>query len=455
MSARVLVVDDIEANRRLLQAKLEAQYFDVTLVDSGAAALVSVEEETPDIILLDVMMPGMDGYEVCRRLKSKAATKHIPIVMVTALSDAEDRIKGLDVGAEDFLTKPVDDFALMSRINALLRYNAVAFELRQRQATGLRAGAVEEINDDELDRPARIFVIDDNPRVSARVASILREGGHTATTLLEAGTVKDLAEKGVDILMLSLNARAYDPLKLVAHFKMNETTRAMSIILTCDTDDKVLAGKGLELGASDVIFAPIDRQELLARIRTQARRYRYIEILRDRVDRGLELSVVDQLTGLYNRRYMTSQLRQLMKRSVLGHETLSVVMVDIDHFKDVNDTYGHEAGDDVLRELADRLRENVRPMDIVCRSGGEEFLIVMPDTSGDLACAAAERIRRAVAAETFTIERNKEPLDVTLSAGVATTSGGNDTIADVLKRADTALYQAKTAGRNRVGSVAA
>ncbi|HBT35944.1 MAG TPA: PleD family two-component system response regulator, partial [Hyphomonas sp.] len=140
MTARVLVVDDIEANRRLLQAKLEAQYYTVMLAENGIEALNMVERSEPDIILLDVMMPGMDGYEVCRRLKENPATAHIPVVMVTALNDAEDRVRGLDVGAEDFLTKPVDDFALMARMGAITRYNAVASELRQRQASGLRAG---------------------------------------------------------------------------------------------------------------------------------------------------------------------------------------------------------------------------------------------------------------------------------------------------------------------------
>lgn len=455
MSARILVVDDIEANRRLLQAKLEAQYFDVLLAENGVEALAVAENDAPEIILLDVMMPGMDGYEVCSRLKSNPITAHIPVVMVTALTDSEDRIRGLAAGAEDFLTKPVDDFALMSRINALLRYNAVASELRQRQASGLRAGAVEEIDEEELNRPARVFVIDDNPRASARIASMLREGGHSAATLLEAGTMSDLSGQGVDILMLSLSAQSYDPLKLVAHFKMNTATRAISVIIVCDADDKETASKGLELGASDVIVSPVDRQELLARIRTQVRRYRYIEILRERVDRGLELSVIDQLTGLYNRRYMMSQLQQLMQRSVMGGQPVSVMMADIDHFKVVNDTHGHEAGDDVLREIADRLRENVRPMDVVCRPGGEEFLIIMPDTPGDMACAAAERIRRAVASEPFIVAGGGKGLDVTLSAGVATIDGANDTISDFVKRADTALYQAKTAGRNRVESVAA
>ena len=204
-----------------------------------------------------------------------------------------------------------------------------------------------------------------------------------------------------------------------------------------------------------MIFAPIENQELLARVRTQARRTRYIEMLRDRVDRGLELSVIDQLTGLYNRRYMNNQLEQLMQRSLMGGRPVSVLMADIDHFKAVNDTYGHDAGDEVLQEMAKRLKTNSRVMDVVCRPGGEEFMVIMPDTPGDLACAAAERIRRSVAAEPFVVSGGAREISITLSAGVSTIRGASDTIADLIKRADTALYQAKAAGRNRVESIAA
>jgi two-component system cell cycle response regulator len=455
VTARVLVVDDIEANRRLLQAKLEAQYYTVMLAENGIEALSMVERSEPDIILLDVMMPGMDGYEVCRRLKENPATNHIPVVMVTALNDVEDRVRGLEVGAEDFLTKPVDDFALMARMGALTRYNAVASELRQRQASGLRAGIDGGDGVHVKDQPARLFVVDDNPRTSTRIADTLRSGGHTAITLLEAGGMKGLNELGVDILVLSMLSDRYDALKLCAHFKMNEATRSISILLICDPDDRQRAGKGLDLGASDVIFAPIEKQELLARVRTQARRTRYIEMLRDRVDRGLELSVIDQLTGLYNRRYMNNQLEQLMQRSLMGGRPVSVLMADIDHFKAVNDTYGHDAGDEVLQEMAKRLKTNSRVMDVVCRPGGEEFMVIMPDTPGDLACAAAERIRRSVAAEPFVVSGGAREISITLSAGVSTIRGASDTIADLIKRADTALYQAKAAGRNRVESIAA
>mgnify|MGYP001308667147 FL=1 len=291
--------------------------------------------------------------------------------------------------------------------------------------------------------------------MATRIADMLKTGGHSAFTLHEAGGMTGLNELGVDILVLSMLSDRYDALKLCAHFKMNEATRSISILLICDPDDRQRAGKGLDLGASDVIFAPIEKQELLARVRTQARRTRYIEMLRDRVDRGLELSVIDQLTGLYNRRYMNNQLEQLMQRSLMGGRPVSVLMADIDHFKAVNDTYGHDAGDEVLQEMAKRLKTNSRVMDVVCRPGGEEFMVIMPDTPGDLACAAAERIRRSVAAEPFVVSGGAREISITLSAGVSTIRGASDTIADLIKRADTALYQAKAAGRNRVESIAA
>lgn len=454
-TARILIVDDIEANRRLLQAKLEAHYHTVLLAENGPQALRLARRELPEIILLDVMMPGMDGFEVCRRLKADPVTSYIPVVMVTALSDAEDRVKGLDAGAEDFLTKPVDDFLLTSRISALMRYNTVAAELRQREASGLRSGAMEDLSREEIDRPSRVFIVDDDPRSSARIAGMLRAQGHLVSTLLEAGEMGNLAAERVDVVIVSLFCRSFDPLKLCAHFRVNPVTRSISMILVCDPHDRERALKGLEIGASDMITVPVDRQELAARIRTQTRRTRYIDILRERVDRGLELSVIDQLTGLHNRRYMNGQLHQLIKRAARGHGALSVMMADIDHFKAVNDTYGHQAGDDVLREIGKRFLSNVRPTDVVCRTGGEEFVVIMPDTPGDKACAAAERIRKAVAAEEFSVLGGRQSLAITVSAGVASLQSPSDGIDDLIHRADTALYQAKSSGRNRVRTIAA
>ncbi|GGB61204.1 PleD family two-component system response regulator [Henriciella pelagia] len=456
MSARILVVDDILANRRLMQAKLEAKYYTVLLAENGVQALQVAETEQPEIILLDVMMPGMDGYEVCRRLKGNPATSHIPIVMLTALSEASDRIRGLEAGADDFLTKPVDDFALMARIGALNRYNAVALELRKREASGVKSGALSEDENEALERGANILVVDTNPRTIREIRYPLEAAGHSVLTLEEAEGRSALMTDPLDIVLLALSDQAYDPLRLCAHFRTTGSTRSVSIIVMAHDRDREIVAKALDLGATDVISTPVIPEELIARVATQTRRARYVEILRQRVDKGLELSVVDQLTGLYNRRYMNNQMALWLRRSAQGGSPMSVVSADIDHFKAVNDMYGHEAGDRVLQEFANRIMVNVRPKDIVCRPGGEEFLVIMPETSGDLACTAAERIRRAIAAEPFEIDSaSGKEIDITVSAGVATYTGDDDTAADMLKRADKALYVAKSAGRNQVKSVAA
>ncbi len=454
MSGRILVVDDILANRRLLQAKLEARYFEVILASNGHEALKAAVEQSPDVILLDVMMPGMDGYEVCRRLKADPKTAFIPVVMVTALSQQESRLQGLKAGADDFITKPFDDFGLLTRIGALLRYHSVASELRQREASGAPQVFDLDLDAEAMDRPSRVVVVDESVHRARRISDYLRRAGHVTASLQDAG--REAEGRGIDVLILALDQQGFDPLRLCAQFKMGERTRAVAILLICDelTQDKAL--KALELGASDIIMSPVDREELLARVLTQTRRTRYIEILRRRVDRGIELSIIDPLTGLYNRRYMMNQLTQLLGRSTVDAGPVSVAAFDIDHFKLVNDTHGHGVGDDILRQFAARLRDNVRPMDIVCRQGGEEFLIIMPGITGDLGCMAAERIRCAVAARAFDMGEGVPPLAVTVSAGVATNEDQqSDSPQGLLRTADEALYAAKRSGRNRVMSRAA
>lgn len=455
MSARVLVVDDILANRRLMKAKLEAHYYTVLLAENGQDALDKALHEKPHIILLDVMMPGMDGYEVCERLKADDRTQHIPVVMLTALSEAEDRIRGLEAGADDFLSKPIDDFALTARLEALTRYNLVAHELRAREATSQQGTVLTDDERAELERPADVLVIDSAEAEANRLAAALREVGHQVLTWQEGQDRGRNVLSGVDVIVLALSDQNHDALRLCAQLRTLQTRNAVSIIVTFDVADGKSATQALALGASDMVANPVNHHELQARVRTQVKRSRYVEILRRRVDRGLELSVIDQLTGLYNRRYMLSQLKQWMKRAASGVDPLSVVAFDIDHFKHINDEHGHEAGDNVLKAFAERIQMNVRPKDIVCRPGGEEFLVIMPETPGDLACVGAERIRHAIADEMFDLKRDNTSVDITVSAGVATYSGKDDTLADLLHRADQALYRAKQLGRNRTESLAA
>jgi two-component system cell cycle response regulator len=229
----------------------------------------------------------------------------------------------------------------------------------------------------------------------------------------------------------------------------------LPILAVIDPDERPRMVKALEIGINDVLPRPIDPQELSARARTQIKRKRYTDFLRKNLDHSLELAVTDQLTGLHNRRYMTGQLGALVNRATRGGEPVGALLIDIDHFKKINDGFGHDVGDEVLQEFAVRLASNVRAVDLPCRYGGEEFVVIMPDTPLAAAERIAERIRLHVAGSPFRVAGGKELLTVTISIGVAATGGEGDTPEALLKRADAAVYEAKSLGRNKVISHAA
>src|SRR5216684_1468592 len=213
--------------------------------------------------------------------------------------------------------------------------------------------------------------------------------------------------------------------------------------------------RGLEIGVNDYLLRPVDKNELLARARTQIRRRRYTDHLRDNVQNSIEMAITDALTGLHNRRYMETHLTTLAEQASSRGKPLALMILDIDYFKSINDNYGHDAGDDVLREFAVRIRKSIRGIDLACRYGGEEFVLVMPETDMAVAAMVAERLRRRIAAEPFAIQQGSRVVPVTISIGIAALRDKDDPVADVLKRADTALYRAKHDGRNRVVAQAA
>jgi two-component system, cell cycle response regulator len=450
LSARILIVDDLEANRRLLDARLTADYYEVIEATRGEEAVQMAKREKPDLILLDVMMPGgIDGYEACRRLKAQPETRHIPVVILTTLDDRDNRVRGLQAGAEEFLTKPIDEVQLMARVKSLLTLKVVTDELRAREESGRRLGVIgDEMRADAVDQhrvfAGNVLVVDDNATQIKRIQTAL--GVEHRVTL-----VGDQALAGPpDLAVVSVHAKTFDGFRVIARMRSGEATRHLPVLAIVDTDDRDRAVRALELGAHDIIIRPIDEEELIARARTLMRRKRYMDALRQRLDQSLELAITDQLTGLYNRRFLMSQIGPLVNRAQCGGEPVSVMTIDLDHFKRCNDTFGHDVGDAVLREFSARLGSNTRPSDFACRCGGEEFVIVMPRTAGDIACLTAERLRRSICASPFIIPGLGQALEVTVSIGVSSTEGADDTPEMLLKRADEALYEAKRAGRNRV-----
>lgn len=449
MSGRVLIVDDLEPNRRLLKDKLEAEYLDVLAVDSGKAALDATNTERPDLILLDVMMPGMDGFETCRRLKADPKTRHVPVVMVTALGDKEDRVKGLDAGADDFLTKPVDDVALLARVRSLLRLKVVIDELRCREASGLAIGAIERERMTSSEG-GRVLIIDNDARQRDRIIKRLNMAGREAFAESDPKTAVERARGAVDLVIVDLGSDAFDALRLCARIRADELTRHVPILAIADGAVSDQAVRALDLGVNDILVGPVDSQELAARVRTQIKHKRYADFLRQTLDSSLEMAVTDQLTGLNNRRFMMGRLKAACDRASRGGPKVAVMISDIDYFKKVNDTYGHDIGDAVLKEFAQRLGSNVRAVDLPCRYGGEEFVVVMPETGLDFARQAAERVRRAICATPFDLPGRSEALAVTVSLGVAEYEDVEETPDKLLKKADEALYRAKQTGRNRV-----
>lgn len=457
MSARVLIVDDVRANLKLLEVRLSAEYFEVVTATSGPEAIDIAERGLCDIILLDVMMPGMDGFETARRLKSSPATLHIPIVMVTALDQPSDRVRGLEAGADDFLTKPVNDLALITRVRSLSRLKMVIDELRMRAVTSHEIGVTADIADtiNETGQGGKVLIVDDRQSSAERLHDALSVQHTVDVESNPQEALFRLAEGGYDLLLLNLDLTNFDALRLCGQVRSLERTRHLPILLTTEPGDQARLLRGLDLGANDYIVRPIDKNELVARVRSQVKRRRYTARLRDSVQTSMELAVTDSLTGLYNRRYMESHVGTLVDRSAARGKSLSVLLLDIDYFKSINDTYGHDAGDDVLRDFSDRLRACIRGIDLACRYGGEEFVVVMPDTDIGVATMVAERIRRRVAGDLFGIHRGEKQIEVTISIGIAARSTPEDTAAMILKRSDEALYRAKRDGRNRVVADAA
>ena len=453
MSARVLVVDDILPNVKLLEAKLTSEYYEVLTAMNGEEALKKVAEESPDIVLLDVMMPGMDGFEVCTRIKSSPESAHIPVVMVTALTDVQDKVRGLESGADDFLSKPINDMALMARVRSLVRLKMSTDEWRMRENTANQLGVVDENTTamSESTEKANVLVIEDKDFELRKIEETLAEDHHHVMGAESGAEAMELiASHDFDVILVSLNLNNEDGLRLCSHLKSNERSRAVPIMMMGADEDMKRIAHGLEIGVNDYLIRPLERSELLARSRTQIRRKRFQERLRASFEVSLSMALTDSLTSLYNRRYLEVHLDKLLKKNKENNKAMAVMMIDIDHFKPVNDTYGHKAGDEALKIFSKRLVDNLRSFDLVARLGGEEFVVILPDISERRTYMVTERLRRAIQDEPFEVGAPEGPIKVTTSIGAAIIEPGDHTVQQALDRADKMVYAAKEDGRNCV-----
>jgi len=458
LTARILVVDDIPTNVKLLEARLMAEYFQVLTATNGEDALAICEAGQCDMVLLDIMMPGMDGFEVCQKLKSNPATMHLPVVMVTALDQPEDRVKGLQAGADDFLSKPVHDLALVTRVKSLVRLKMLTDDLRLRASNGdefaMDHFQVMEDMKAPSERP-NIIVVDDRAPSYEKMVADLSVANNVEVETNPNDALFKIVEGQYDLAIISLGMKDFDSLRLCSHLRSLERTRILPLIVVAGQDQEETISRAMEIGVNDYIKRPIDKHELLARLRTQLCKKRYNDCLRASVQQTIEMAVKDPLTDLHNRRYFEMHFNSLFEKAVSSKKPVTALMCDIDRFKAINDTHGHDVGDAVIGEIANRIRKNVRSVDIACRYGGEEFVIIMPDTDISYAQYVAERIRREVERHPVIAQNGAVQVYTTMSLGLATLEPDDDSPQKLMKRADQALYAAKNAGRNKVVTKAA
>jgi two-component system cell cycle response regulator len=462
MTGRILIVDDVATNRIVMKVKLAAARYDVVPAVSGEEALRAARAGGIDLIIMDMRMPGLSGAETTARLRSDPATAHIPVILVTASDEAESRMAGLSAGADDFLSRPLDEIALLARVRSLLRareeerdYEARTgglLDLEESPRMGFSEGGQAGFAPPPREVPeGRIAVVagpdsDWLHEQRAALAPLFREDvvamSRDAALALDTDAAPDL------FLVEADGTTRNDGLRLMSELRSRAATRHAAFIVALPAGDSERAANALDLGAADIVYRPCPSGELAMRLRTQLARKRRADRMRATLDTGLRLAVTDPLTGLHNRRYGLHHLDRVAARCRAQGIRAGVVLMDIDHFKAVNDTHGHPVGDRVLSRVAQVLKESLRGEDLVARIGGEEFLAILPDAGLDQVRAVAERLRAAIARLRVPIDDGRE-LSVTLSLGVAMLENRDDAGTSVLARVDRALYAAKSAGRNR------
>ena len=455
MSARILIVDDVAANRIVQQARLSAACYDTVLASDGTTCLAIARQDRPDLVLLDLDLPDISGFDVLRSLRRDPQCRDIPVIALTATSAPAERLAAFAAGADDVMDRPANERVLLARLRNLLRLKA---EGEFPAAEGIALPGLAEA-------PAAF-----EPRGTIALVAPLAASADSLRVAL-AGQLRDrlvvlsrreaLADIATDqgrgtlpevFILADDGDNPAATLRLLSELKSHQSTRHAAVCIMGPAGEGNEAAMAFDLGADDAVGPSVTAEELALRTRGLLRRKRRSDRNRARMQDGLRLAVLDPLTGLYNRRFAGPQLASVADRARAEGTSFAVMVMDLDRFKQVNDLYGHTAGDQVLVEVARRLGANLRETDVLARIGGEEFLAILPDSCMMNARLVAERLCRAIDDAPIRLHSG-EDLHVTVSNGVAVASGAGETdvvVEGLVEQADLALLESKGAGRNQV-----
>lgn len=445
MTSNILIIDDESGALKLLKDILNIEDYLVRPFNNGQLALRSIEAELPELIMLDMRMPILDGLEICRLLKINDRTKDIPIIFISAATDMEDKVKAFQAGGADYITKPFQKEEVLARVKVHVSLYRSMQEIKR------------------IDEALR------KSEYRLKLAQAISHVGHWEWDV-NTGQM-ELSEEVNRIFGFESPHKmiAYDDFLQIVHPNDKEyvTKQLHKVVNECDFECeyriilpdgnvRVVQSKGKCFQSSQnepvKIFATTQQSNSTDEFIQQTKLLGVVQDITERKELEWQLeqqASIDDLTGCNNRRRFMELAEQEFIRIHRYCNEMSVLMLDLDHFKQVNDTYGHDAGDLTLKKLVEICQRILRNVDVIGRLGGEEFAIMLPETSIEYGFEVAERLCKAVAAEEILLENNLS-FHFTTSIGVATVKKNDSNINDTIKRADQALYKAKHAGRNQV-----
>jgi two-component system cell cycle response regulator len=461
MDGRILIVDDVATNRIVFKVKLGAARYHPMVASGGVEGLRMARKDMPDLILLDLMLPDLSGIDVLRRLRSDPITRDIPVIVVSSSTSLDDRLAALEAGADDVFVKPYDDDLLMARLRNLLRSRQDLADLpagHDKAMFGMAEAAADTAQ--EFTHPGLLAVVTERPEMALRLRHDLSRLIRDTVLTTSHSNVLTEAEPGraADIYVIDADGPSSDrALRLLSDLRSRAVTRHAGICLMTSGSPRADILMAFDLGANAILSSDMPTAEIALRLRSVLRAKRRADARRERVQDGLRLSVIDPLTGLFNRRYAQARLAAMASRAIDHGRSVAVMVADIDRFKSVNDRFGHAVGDDVLIEVSQRLAANLRTDDLLARIGGEEFLIALPSTTLEEAESIARRLCREVDSRPILLS-NGEALMVTVSIGLALSQDfardghntGGTLVNALIDNADQALLTSKKAGRNQV-----
>lgn len=416
MSGRILIADSVATNRILMNMKLSGASYDVMQAETGAEVLLLATQNPPDLFVISDTLQDLDSVQVCKALRANPTTCDVPIITITTTSDNEDRLASIQAGADEVLVKPVDDKILLARVRNLLRRRVAQQEQLLRRGTALELGFNEPPQN--FSPKSRVMIVATDQKTADHWFGLLANkisGSLTPTTSDRLLKLTSKPNSSPDLIILTADNET--GLTLLAELRSRSETRNSAIIVIHPVDDRQTAVSAMDMGADDLLQPDCTPTEMALRSNRQLARKLQADHLRNSIESDLKLAMIDPLTGLYNRRYALPHLSRVSSRAEESQRPFAVMILDLDRFKRINDVHGHAAGDSVLVEIANRIKSNLRSVDLVARIGGEEFLIVMPDTNQTEARATAERLRRVTATEPISIASQSEGINVTLSIG--------------------------------------